>query len=256
MGKNLFKLGFAMLCTLILSNSIYAQTAESGTSDSKIKLNIGADIVSRYVWRGIDFGNSPAIQPTISMVAGNFELGLWGSVSTQNAHKEVDLYAKYTYKNFTLSLTDYYIPTLNGMPSSPDPRLSIFDNKKTAHAFEGSLLFKGGEKLPLWISANTFFYGNDKRWGYDAAKDTTDGTYFSTYFEAGYSLAVGENNLDIFMGATPFAGQYGNGAGITNLGITASRKIKITDKYDLPIKASFIMNPQTSDFYFVFGITL
>jgi hypothetical protein len=32
------------------------------------ELSGGADIMSRYVWRGRDFGNSPSIQPCIEFL--------------------------------------------------------------------------------------------------------------------------------------------------------------------------------------------
>jgi len=44
-------------------------------------VGIGADLVSRYVWRGTDFGNSAAIQPSISYTSGSVEIGAWSSWS-------------------------------------------------------------------------------------------------------------------------------------------------------------------------------
>ncbi len=212
--------------------------------------------MSRYIFRGTDFGNSPAIQPYVSLSISNFELGCWGSIATNSFYQEVDLYAKYTIKKFSLMLTDYYIPSLNGSASAPDTRYFIYDDKKTAHTFEGCLMYKGGDKFPLWLMGCAFVYGNDKRWGYDLKKDTTDQSYYSSYFEAGYTIKIHENSLDLFAGFTPTAGAYGDGAGIVNLGITGYRKIKLTNDFELPLKASLIFNPQISNVYFVLGVTL
>lgn len=221
-----------------------------------IKLNIGADIMSRYLWRGSDFGSSPCVQPTLSLSIENFEFGSWGSIATNGQYSEVDLYAKYTLKWFTLMFTDYYIPTLNGSPASPDTRYFIWDDKKTAHSLEGSLMFKGGDKFPLWVLGGAFFYGNDKRWGYDAKKDTTDATYYSSYFEVGYPFTIKETGIDVFAGFTPTAGAYGNTLGFVNFGFTGYRKIQITDKFGLPLKATLMFNPQASSVHFAFGVTL
>ena len=38
-------------------------------------LSIGADVVSRYVWRGTDFGDGVSVQPGISYSMGNVEIG-------------------------------------------------------------------------------------------------------------------------------------------------------------------------------------
>jgi hypothetical protein len=183
-------------------------------------------------------------------------VGCWGAIALSGFYKEIDLYAKYSFKNFSLIFTDYYIPSVNGTPSSPDTRYFMYADKKTAHTFEGSLLYKASGKFPLWVMGAVFFYGNDKRWGCHPVKDTTNKTYYSSYFEAGYTFNIKENSLDIFIGFTPAAGAYCNKPGVVNVGLTGNRKIKVTRDFELPVKASLIFNPQSSDAYFVFGITI
>ena len=39
------------------------------------ELSLGADLVSRYIWRGKDFGNSPAIQPNVAFSVAGFKIG-------------------------------------------------------------------------------------------------------------------------------------------------------------------------------------
>jgi hypothetical protein len=168
----------------------------------------------------------------------------------------VDLYAKYTIKGFSVIFTDYYIPSVNGSPASPDTRFSIYDNKTTAHSLEGTLMYKGTGKIPIWILGAAYFYGNDKRWGYDAEKDTLEKNYYSSYIEAGYSFAIKQNSFDVFAGFTPTAGAYGNTLGVVNVGITGYRSIPITKDFSLPLKASLSFNPQASKVFFAFGITL
>lgn len=262
MNWKFFTTGLLLIFTLTIIPRLQAQDSSADTvpekakSKSKIKLNVGADIMSRYIWRGTDYGHSPSIQPTLSLTAGGFEIGGWGAIATNSFYQEIDAYAKYTLKNFSLIVTDYYIPSVTGVSSSPDSSYFNFADEETAHSLEGSLMYKGGEKLPLWIMGAVFFYGNDKRWGYDAAKDTTNQTYYSTYLEAGYTFNIKENSVDLFLGFTPAAGAYGNTMGVINMGVTGYRKIKITDDFELPVKASLIFNPQSSNVYFAFGITL
>src|SRR5690606_41614376 len=45
------------------------------------QVSIGADIMSRYIWRGVDYGNSPSLQPQLSFSAGGFSIGTWGAYS-------------------------------------------------------------------------------------------------------------------------------------------------------------------------------
>ncbi len=255
MSIKITKFNFILLVAFLLCSNLKSQN-NTDTTKTKIKLNISTDIVSRYIWRGSDYGNSPAIQPSLSLSVKNIEIGCWGSAATNSNYTEIDLYAKYTYKNFGLSFTDYYVPTLNGLPTSPDTRYFAYTDKKTAHCFEAAVSYKGGEKFPLWLMGGVYFYGNDKRWGYDVQKDISEKTYYSSYIEAGYSFAVQQNNIDFVLGITPTAGAYGKKFGIINLGISGSRKIKITESFEIPIKTSLIFNPQASTAFFVFGITL
>src|SRR6056297_1889926 len=79
-------------------------------------LSVGADLVSRYVWRGSDFGNAAAVQPSIAFTEGNLEIGAWGSWALNGAPggNENDLYASYSFKNFSFTVTDYFFPAYTG----------------------------------------------------------------------------------------------------------------------------------------------
>lgn len=209
--------------------------------------NVAADINSRYVWRGLDYGASPSIQPTLSLSKKNFEIGYWGAISTLGSYCETDLYLKYTLKSFSLTVTDYFFP-LNTIPTTKTERYFNYEDKTTGHIFEGMLGWKGSEKFPLYVFVATSFYGADK--------DTSGDNRYSTYVEAGYSFKIKDKTLDVFVGFTPTEGLYGNGIGIVNLGLTGIKKIKINDKFDLPAKVSLVFNPQTENIHLVFGITL
>lgn len=237
------------ICILLL----FGYTAIHAQEQTSSKLNIAADLVSRYIWRGLDYGKAPSIQPTFSLTKGKFEIGSWGSINTIGTYHELDLYAKYTLKRITVAFTDYFIHN----ESSPNnTHYFNYDAKSTTHALEPSLQYKGPEKFPISIFAAAFIYGNDRTWGYDAEKDSTLENYYSSYLELGYTVKCREKTFDLFMGLTPQAGAYGNTFGVVNAGITSYKTIQITDKFSLPVKASLIANPQASNLYFVIGITL
>jgi len=213
-------------------------SAQSGTT-----VKVTADLVSSYVWRGVTSTNTPNFQPTFALVNGGFELGVWGSSDFSGVYKEADIYATYTVGSLKLGVTDY----------NWNFKTRYFDFKKetTDHVFEGSISWLGTESLPLSVSLNTMLYGADKK-----ATDVTKNAY-STYIEFGYAFS----QFSVFAGVTPADGYYGDGYGgveglsVCNLGLTASKNLKITDSYSLPIKATFGVNPQKEDAYLVFGIT-
>ena len=43
---------------------------------------------------------------------------------------------------------------------------------------------------------------------------------------------------------------------VCNVGIGASKTIKITDSFSIPVNGSFIVNPEKKDVHFVVGISL
>lgn len=96
-------------------------------------LTYGGDAVSRYVWRGIDFGdpvsyeepttwqnNTPAIQPGFTYTFDNgISLGLWGSYgigkNASNEIDELDFIAGYVFKiadiDAKIGYTHYTFPS-------------------------------------------------------------------------------------------------------------------------------------------------
>ena len=244
------KICLLLLLTVIFCNGILK--AKDSTCKSSVTLS--TDVFSRYIWRGSDYGASPSVQPTLYFNGGGwFELGVWGSYSLKGVYSETDPYLKLTYKYFSVILTDYFIYSDT---QTKKPAYFDYGKKTTNHALEASLLFKGPEKFPLSILVGTYFYGNDRKWGYDAVKDSTLENYYSTYIELTYSFKCCHNNFDVFLGLTPRAGAYGNTLGVINTGINAYKKIKLTPTFELPLKASLIFNPQAERVFFVVGFTL
>ncbi len=259
-----------ILSLLMTGIFVYGQEKKNSSS---VKVNAGADVVSRYVWRGLQFGgNAPALQPGISLNYNNLEIGAWGSYSLSglNVSQEMDLYVSYAFgSSFSAILTDYYFPD-----ESADYKYFRY-GEGTGHVLEAGLSFKGTKNLPLSLSAYMNFYGGDaSRLGSDPSDTLTfnkvTGIQYSNYVELGYAKTIGGVDCNLFMGftlsnpkpadtQTGFVGEtgfYGDGAGIINLGITAQKSLPLSNKYSLPITASLITNPQAEKVYFVFGISI
>ncbi len=248
-----------------LRDEIETEVKQDGPS-----ITFGADLVSRYVWRGIDFGNSPAIQPNLSFSWKGLNIGTWGSYSfgkhdvrindstvvDGGTYAEADLFVSYTYKWFTVMVFDYF--TVNGLNPNENNKYYNFNNATTGHAFEGCLSFDGPENFPLQVLACTIFYGLDKGKDTLGAYGMGDKNNYSTYFELGYKFHLKKIGMDLkpFIGGIPFGSSwYGPYAGITNLGLTAKKGIPVTEKYSLPVQVSFITNPQAQSVFLIFGIS-
>lgn len=254
-------------------NKCFAQEASEPFEDPKApaQINLGADLVSRYIWRGRDYGNSPSVQPNVSFSVAGFKIGAWGSYGLAQSTKkindttllnmghyaEMDLYVCYTYKWFTLQVTDYFFP--NSLNANDGNKYYNYTNATTGHTLEGCLMFTGPEKFPLQFFVSTLFYGADKNkdsLGFYGAGSENN---YSTYIEAAYIFKLKKIGVDLkpFIGGIPFGSAwYGDYAGIVNCGLTASKTISITEKFSLPLYVSAITNPQAESIFLVVGVTL
>jgi hypothetical protein len=212
------------------------------------EFSVGADLVSSYVWRGVYQGGGASIQPSVGLSVSGFSLSAWGSSNISGGNKEVDFTVGYEVAGLSLGITDYW---WNGEGTQ---KYFYYDTHNDAgHVFE----FSAGytlpvETFPLHLSWNTFFTGYD----YYTAKD--DGSLdrsYSTYIEASYPFSVKEVSLEAALGLTPWEGSYAADFSVVNISLKASKEIKITDSFSLPVFGQVITNPRSEDIFFVFGVS-
>jgi len=213
------------------------------------KFSFGADVQSRYIWRGLQFGgSSPSLQPNIEYVTGKFTIGAWGAYSLggNNTAQELDTYISYAINEvFSFTVTDYFFPTDGALNNY------LEYGSATGHVFEATVAFSGSESFPIGITVATNFGG--------AIKDASGDKSYSTYVEASYAKTVGATEVNFFAGAV-FGDNNGyyatTGAGFINLGLGLSKSIKITDSYSLPVNTQLVINPDAENIFLTFGFSL
>ncbi len=205
----------------------------SGTAQAADGFKIGTDLVSSYVWRGSDIGNSPAIQPALSYTFkdSGLVLGAWGSYAiTSNSssyrYQETDFYVTLPAGPFSVTVTDYYIPS----PFTSNGDAFSFKNDGPNNA-EVSLAY-AQDNLSLLAAYN--FAGNH----YDHAKYIEAG--YKVYDKDGYTgkVVVGAGNEVEYAASTG-----GTGFKVVNVGFSVSK-----DKYT----GSYTYNPDTKQANFAF----
>jgi len=241
--RTIFKIFvFAFVC---LSFKVYSQKDTNKTSEDGI--NIFADIVSSYMWRGLCFDLSPNIQPTFSYTKGNLEFGFWGSPNILGTYRETDLYASYSLKNITLVVYDYF---------SSNKSYFLYDNKTTSHIFEVYAVYEP-KKAPLKITAGTLVYGDDKKMKINSiSTDTTYINQYSAYAELAYFFSCKNITLELSIGGTPIKGYYAKKAGITNISLSGERNFNIDSNHKIPVKISVITNIQKKNIFMVLGVKI
>lgn len=193
-------------------------------------LDLSADIVSSYVWRGTQFAGA-SVQPGITYNNGGLSIGTWGSASFDGTFLEADLFASYAFDfGLSLGITDYYFPGTDYFD---------FSEASGAHGFEVNL---GYSLSNLSLAAN---YMINKAGG-----ALTQGG--DLYFEAGYAF----KSFSLFAGAGSGWHTPDGKFGLVNVGISTQKEVKITEHFSLPLAGSMILNPTTKQFHLVAAISL
>jgi hypothetical protein len=215
MKKNLKKWVLLLMTAIALPVSSMAQ--------DKVEFGVGADVVSKYIWRGTDLGG-PSVQPSLSVAYKGLSLTAWGSIGFDSEDdKEVDLTLAYETGNFSLSVTDYWYPEYSG-----------------AHTFEAQIGYDFGLLAANWY---TNFAGDDEEYA----------SYISLI--APFSLIGLDWEAEV--GATPWGTDYygTDKFAICDLSLGASKEFNIGKSFSTTLFAKATYNPTIEKFYATIGIS-
>lgn len=213
-----------------------------------IALEVGADVVSSYLWRGYNYGGL-SIQPSVTFDWRGLYLSGWANIGAdswifQELNPELDITIGYENHGFALDLTHlYYFGGSKYFKGLGDANNKLSYSTMELHA--GVNIGEWVEKCPLSVDWYTTILG------YDPVLDN-NGTVmlnangnakraYSTYIELGYDF---ELPLDIVLGLklgfTPWRGMYsdyaevwtnGRTVGINNLQLRAEREFELRNLY-------------------------
>ena len=223
---------------LVLSSTALAQ--------DKVETTIKADFVNEYIWRGLKLGDV-AVQPTLGVGYKGLSLTAWGSYGLSNKDdvKELDLTLGYTIGGLNIGITDYWF---NAGGLDPDGRYFKYDAHGTNHVFEANVGYDFGFASVQWY---TNFTGND-----GINKDGKRA--YSSYAEIAVPFKLATVDWTARAGAVPYCTTfYGTtGFAVTHLSLQATKDIKVTDAFSIPVFGQVIANPCTQKAYLVLGLTL
>ncbi len=206
-------LSAAILTGLALSFSPPPADAEIG---------VGADVVSRYVWRGALLDDNLSVQPFLSYSSGNLEIGAWSSwAATSSGANENDLYVTYSSGPIAITVTDYYFP--NGAGSD----FFSYSDKDAIHQLEVMGSYGQG---PIGVTAAAILSGDP---------DTP------IYIEGSYELMSDDDasaSLTAALGTENYYTSDGDPA-LINVGLSVTKG---------DYTAQYILNPDAEQAWMVF----
>lgn len=217
----------------------------ANAQEKNVEATVAADVVSQYIWRGQDLGHV-SIQPSLDVSYRGWSLTGWGSVGLSQPEdtKEFDLTLAYTLGGLNISLTDYW--TSEGLDSRS--RYFMYDAHSTNHVFEANVGYDFGVLSMQWF---TNFAGND---GVNGKGKRA----YSSYAELSAPFKWGGLDWTAAAGVVPYATDYYgvNGWAVTNVSLTATKELRVTDSFSLPLFATVAANPAAQKAYLVVGLTL
>lgn len=254
--KNFFK-------GLILAGVAFAAAGTMKAQDT-FEVHGKADFVNDYIWRGLDQSHGFAVQPSLTLAYKGFSLNGWGSVpisnyETKTSPKEFDINLNYAIGGLTLTVSDYWWGG-KSQPYGYYGKNGYQGNVDLGHHFEGTVAYNFGEKVPLTLTWSTWFAGADAT----TIKDNKRA--YSTYINASYAIGLpADITLTPSIGFTPWEGYYSHyakdddkkdNAAITDISLKASKDIKVTDNFSIPVFVQAIASPVCDQTYMVAGFSL
>lgn len=228
------------LLTIVLGSLLTFGTYAQENGESRLKTTFGFE--SQRVHRGVGFGTSPSIGGKISYDFCNwFALSSEGITTTNTSNiglnSSLENVATIKHKDFNLSVSDMYF-FVNGAENN------YFDyGKSTNHLVNATLKYtkKEDDKNVFYCLAQSTIHKSDT--------DENNGLYF----EAGYNLT---DHLQLTAGYVTDASTFNfrTKEGITQLGLTACKDVKIGSEFKPKMSAGLFFNPSYKNVFDVTGL--
>ena len=211
------------------------------------KIHESASLETSHLWRGLEVGNGLIFNNDVSLSDNNdhFKIGLWGGMATDGDYKEADVYVNYNNSGFNLAVWDLWNFS-DGIPGNG--KYFTWDARKTSHLLDAAISYDFGVKagFPLTLSWATLLVGRDR----GAANEQN---VYSTFVQASYRLYDSKDwAVDASVGGIWIIPTVGC---VNDIRLGATYKLKV-GKFDMPVSAQMMWNPEASKAYFRASITL
>lgn len=239
MRKKLISLALALVCVSAFPYKAYATDKQSSGKEIGLTLEVGADLVSSYLWRGQNLGGI-SIQPSVTLDWKGLYVSGWANIGAdnwtfENLNPELDITIGYDNYGVKVDLTHLYYFGGDAYFPKGGFKAQEIESSSTMELHAGFHLGDLVEKVPLSINWYTTIFGAD-------CYLDESGNWkraWSTYIELGYTFNLPlEILLDAKVGFTPWRGMYSNynevwknakTVAINNIHVRAERYFELRD---------------------------
>ena len=237
-----------ILALALIGVSAFSFKSYSEEKESNFSFEVGADVVSNYLWRGQNLGGL-SIQPSVTLGWKGIYISGWGNIGADNwkfnyLNPELDVTIGYDNYGLKLDLTHlYYFYGDKYFKGLGDANNEYSESTMEVHA--GIDVGEWASIVPLTVDWYTTVLG------YDPVLDENGNVVlnengnakraYSTYIELGYDITLPlEIVLGIKVGFTPWKGMFtdyaevwknGQTVGINNIQLRAEREFELGGIY-------------------------
>jgi hypothetical protein len=241
MKQRLLILALTLLGVSAYPYLVHAEDTADTKQELGITLEVNADVVSSYLWRGQNLGGI-SIQPSVTFGWKGLYVCGWANIGTdnwafENLNPELDITIGYDNYGFQADLT--HLHYFDG-PYFPKGGFQVVPEQESSSTMEAHIGFHLGdliESVPLSIDWYTTVFGADYY-----LKDGTDKRAWSTYIEAGYDFSLPfDLVLAARVGIVPWRSFYTNYEEVwTNAKTVAINNINLRLEREFELKSLYV----------------
>lgn len=245
------------IVALILIAALSLPLCMNAQEKKDVPIGVGLQLKNMHLWRGLQVADEFTAAADVYLTDKNqkFKVGLWGGAGLSGNFKEFDYYASFNHNGFSIAVWDIY--NFSKGADYNNTEVFNYNARETGHFVDVTIGYTFQGNFPLSLSWSTIVFGRDRALflGNMHEKYNKKNLY-STYVAASYKV-LRDKFIDLELGIAgafaldPIKGTsqnfYGKSAGIVNVNFVASKAIKITDSYSIPISVMGMWNPANSN---------
>lgn len=220
---------------------------------------LGIDVVSRFIWRGVSFGDQWTLQPTASVASHGFSTTLWASAAPNQASLVDYVGVTFSYVrggawgSLGVDVADWIFTQHYTTDAAGDPVVStrspyLFDfhgHGRGSHWLDETVYYTGPTSFPIKIQFGTILYNDpdfSKYVGFSYAVNVGRGFVLTPEF----GFAIGLSRVWYLTDSDPI--------NVTNCALTLRRDVDLGRGVTMPVSLATIVNPESGRIHLVGAI--